>query len=404
MIETMLARQAIFDKNLKVIAYELLYRKGDTENANVDDGNKATADVLTTALAITGVEKLSSGKKLFVNFTKDLIMEQVPTMMSPKHMVVEILEDVEPDEEFIKVCMDLKKKGFQIALDDFVQDEAYEEIADIVDIIKVDFIKNNPEQRRIIYNKYKDKKVMMLAEKIETLEEFEEAKSMGYTAFQGFFFEKPSIVQGKDIVALPDSYIKILNELQGDNPEYNKIAKIVESDISISYKLLRLINSPAFYTNHKIESIQHALVLLGFSEIQKWISLLLLRDVGKNKPNEVLRVSLIRAKMGENLAGVFGMAARKRSVFLMGMFSMADVLTGQQLAHVLEELPLEDDVKGAILGENNSLHTILQFIFLYEKADWDTMLELARKKNIPTYMVSDAYMDAVKWVNESLEI
>ncbi len=404
MIETMLARQAIFDEDLNVVAYELLYRRDNTEKADFDDGNKATADVLTTALAITGVEKLSDGKKLFVNFTKELIIDQVPDMMSPQHMVVEILEDIVPDREFLEACLQLKKKGFKIALDDFALDESHSDIAKIADIIKVDFLKNTKAQRQEIFERYNRPNVLLLAEKIETYKEFKEAKDMGYNAFQGFFFAKPSIVHARDISPLPHSYIKILNELQESEPDYRKLASIVESDISISYKLLRLINSPAFYTNHKIESIHHALVLLGFAELQRWISLLLLRDVSRNKPSEVLRVSLIRAKMGENLAGLFGLGAKKRSVFLMGMFSMADVLTGRELEQVLAELPLEDDVKNAVCGEHNELYKILQLILLYEKGDWGSILELARIYHIPNYMISDAYISGVKWVNENLEI
>ncbi len=404
MLEALMARQPIFDRKLNVVAYELLFRKDDLEKANIYDGNKATADVFMKALVVVGVNKLSDGKKVFVNFTKQLIMEDVPSMMSPDHLVVEILEDIQSDKMFLNMCVDLKQRGYVLALDDFVVDEADEEIAKVVDVIKIDFMGNTKEQRRHIIEKYRNMNVKFLGEKIETAEEYQEAMEMGYSYFQGYFFSKPSIIKGKDIVSFPVTYIKVLEELEVKEPNYSILADAIETDIAITYKLLRLINSPVFYTSQKIESIQQALVLLGLKEIKKWISLLLLRNVGKDKPDEILKVSLIRAKMGESLSQEFGLQSRKSSVFLMCMFSMADVLTGRDMKVALNELPLEEDVKDALLGVENAISVLLKFVVLYEKGDWDNILSLAKKYNIPIHKISDAYVESVDWVSKTVEI
>jgi len=396
-MDIFIARQPIFDVKKKVYAYELLYRTGQQNQSNVIDGDQATSSVIANTLMLIGLDSLTQGRLAFINFTRQLIEQEIPTVFSNDMLVVEILEDIIPDHEFIQSCKSLKEKGYTLALDDFVLDYPYEEIVDLVDIIKVDFLLTNPEERTAIIRKYSGRNIRFLAEKVETLEQFEEAVQAGYTYFQGYFFSKPVIMTHKDIKPAAFSYVKILEELDGPEPEYDKIANIIEYDVSLSYKLLRLINSAAFYTNSRVTSIKHALVMLGFKEIRKWISIVMLRELAGDKPDEIVRTCLLRGKMGEILAANFGLKPRKTEVFLMGMFSMIDTLMNQEMGDALKALPLEEDVKSGILGEENPFSELLKLIIAYEKGNWDYLFLQAKKGGVGMNVFPDAYLEAVKW-------
>lgn len=402
-MDIFVARQPIFDIKKSVYAYELLYRTGDQNQSNVVDGDQATSSVVANTLMLIGLDSLTQGRLAFINFTRQLIEEEIPTVFSKDILVVEILEDIIPDKAFIKSCRSLKDQGYILALDDFVLDYPYEEIVDLVDIIKVDFLLTSPRERHAIIKKYSGRNIRFLAEKVETLEQFEEAVKAGYTYFQGYFFSKPVIMKHKDIKPAAFSYVKILEELGGEEPEYEEIAKVIEFDVSLSYKLLRLINSAAFYTNSRITSIKHALVMLGFKEIRKWISIVMLRELSEDKPDEIVRACLLRGKMGEIMASQFGLKERKTEVFLMGMFSMIDTLMNQEMNEALKELPLEDDVKAGIMGEENEFSDLLKLVIAYEKGNWDYLFLKAKKFGVGMNVFPDAYIEAVKWASTVFE-
>jgi EAL and modified HD-GYP domain-containing signal transduction protein len=399
-VDVFIARQPIFDIRKNVYAYELLYRAGERNASDVIDGEMATSSVIASTLMLLGLDAITQNKLAFINFTKQLIQEEIPTIFSNEKLVVEILEDVIPDDGFIEACLELKGKGYRLALDDFVIDYPYQKIIDLVDIIKVDFLLTSPHERQQIIQKYKDRNIVFLAEKVETLEQFEEAVKSGYTYFQGYFFAKPIVVKHSDIKPVLPNYAKILTELSAEEPNYERISEIIEFDVSLSYKLLRLINSAAFYSNSRVTSIKHALVMLGLKEIRKWISIVMLRELGEDKPDELVRVCLLRGKMGEQLAEHFGLKARRTEVFLMGMFSMIDTLMNQNLEEAISSLPLEDDVKSGILGEESVFSDILNLVKAYEKGNWDYLFLQAKKSGVGMNVFPDAYLEAVKWATE----
>lgn len=402
-MDIFIARQPIFDARKRVYAYELLYRTGEQNQSNVVDGDQATSSVVANTLMLIGLDSLTQGRLAFINFTRQLIEQEIPTVFSNDMLVVEILEDIIPDQNFIEACKSLKQKGYTLALDDFVLDYPFEEVVDLVDIIKVDFLLTNPQERHAIIEKYRGRNIRFLAEKVETLEQFEEAAKAGYTYFQGYFFSKPVIMTHKDIKPSAFSYVRIFEELGGTDPEYDVIAEIIEYDVSLSYKLLRLINSAAFYSNSRVTSIKHALVMLGFKEIRKWISIVMLRELAEDKPDEIVRACLLRGKMGEMLAPHFGLKPRKTEVFLMGMFSMIDTLMNQEMKDALEQLPLEEDVKAGILGQDNSFSELLKLVTAYEKGNWDYLFLQAKKGGVGMNVFPDAYLEAVKWASTVFE-
>ena len=400
-MDVFVARQPIFDSKQNVVAYELLYRNNNTNSFSPGtDGDMATSDVLTNGLMLIGLDNMVGDKRAFINFTERLILEKVPVLFPKELLVVEVLETIEPTQEIIEACRELKSMGYIIALDDFVFDYKYQTLIDAADIIKVDFmLTQGPERERVI-SRIGSKKVKFLAEKVETQEEFEEAARLGYSYFQGYFFSKPVILKGKDISSTNISQLKLLEELNKKEPDFDVLANMIERDISISYKLLKYINYKGQYLISRISSIKHALMILGIKEIKKWIVLITMRGLGESKPDIIIRTCMIRAKLCEQLTSVGSMANRSAEAFIMGMFSMMDLLTDRPLGDVLKELPISEDVKRALLGEQGTMKTILDLAIAYEKGAWDIVHGLTAAIGIKPDSILRLYLNALQWVEE----
>lgn len=391
------ARQPIFDKDMKVYAYELLYRseKGINDDR---DGNEKTSEVVFNTLVTLGLDNMLNGRKAFINFTKDTINDEMPAMFSNEVLVVEILEDVIPDEAFINQCKLLKNQGYVLALDDFDSSYSYEDVIGLVDIIKVDFMATSPYEREMIIEKYNRHDVKFLAEKVETKVEYDEAVNLGYHYFQGFFFSKPVLVSGNDFRIFNSTYVMLLSELNTLEPSYDKLEEVVKKDFSITFKLLKLVNSAAFYSRNRITSIRHALTMLGFRELKKWFSLLMIRDAGESQPREVFRMSLIRAKMFESLLKQTIYKNKASEGFLIGLLSLADVILDRRMEEVLIDLPLETEMLAALQGEESPYTDMLKMIEFYEKGDWDSVLEKGKLFDLDFLDVSNFYLEAIDWV------
>lgn len=403
-MDIFIARQPIFDKNMKVIAYELLYRSGKV-NAALSGGDSATSSVIINGLLMIGLETLTDKKKAFVNFTRNLLVDETATVFPSDSLVVEVLEDVESDPLLLESLKRLKKAGYTIALDDYVESYVFEDIVALADIIKVDFLLCDMPAISRIAKRFKGSRVRLLAEKVETQEQFDKAAALGYTYFQGYFFAKPNIVASKDMQGIKVSHVRILKELGTPDPDFAKISSAIESDLALTYKLLKLVNSAAYHGTSQITSIQQALVRLGMKEVRKWTSLIMMRDAGENKPEELVRASLVRARAMETLAVKVKLGGRKTEFFLLGIFSMIDVIMDRPLADILEELPLDDEIKKALLGDQNKLRKGLEIIIAYERADWDTLEQLAGiGQGMTDDMLIDSYFDAIKWTQELYDL
>lgn len=398
-MDVFIARQPIFDRRQKVYAYELLYRSGTENSSSFKSGDSATSNVVITSLTM-GSDTLTEGHRAFINFTETLIKDEVPKLFSPEYLVVELLENIIPDEALVQRVKELKALGYMIALDDYIASYEYDELVELADIIKVDFVDTTQTERWRMSERFRDMDKKLLAEKVETVEEFDEAFQLGFHYFQGYFFAKPRIMKGKEATSLNSNYLEIMHELDMPEPGYEKISAIMERDVALTFKLLKLINSPAFYTNSKITSVKQALVLLGFKEIRKWIMVVMLRDLGKNKPDEVLKTCLIRAKMAELIAVNSGEDRRKNEMFIMGLFSMIDTLMDQDLYSILGGLPLEDDIKAAMMGKENKLHDMFMVILNYEKGNWDDVVRETETLSIKSKTIPELYYQSLGWAEK----
>lgn len=399
-MDIFVARQPIFDRDKKLYAYELLYRDGlkNSFNELVDD-NQATGAVLENSFFSIGFTELTEGSKAFVNFNGDLIQRAIPEMFDHKILVIEILEDVVPNADLIRKCIELKKKGYTIALDDYIATYKYKSLVKLADIIKVDFMQSSIEERIKIAKMFKKENKILLAEKVETYEDFNLAYDIGYDLFQGYFFSKPLVMKGKQLRGLSINYFRLAEAIREDEPDYNVIAGIIESDIVLAYKLLKIVNRFVISDN-EIRSIKHALVMLGLREVERWVALLMIQGLNKNKPSEVFKMALFRSKFGEILAEKVGKAERKTEIAMMGMFSLIDTILDRPLNVVLDEIPIARDIKDAMLGIDNEFRDLYLLIINYEKGSWDQMEEYSMKCNIDNLKLPGYYIEAIEWTDK----
>ncbi|MFE8695858.1 EAL and HDOD domain-containing protein [Cytobacillus sp. FJAT-53684] len=410
-MEVFVARQPIFNVKEEVFGYELLYRSNQKENAFPEiDGDQATTELIINSFLNIGIDKLSSGKPCFINFTENLLKLRLPTYFRPREIVVEILETVEPSPELIEICKELKVLGYQIALDDFVLNELNPYTYDLLkyaDIIKVDFLNTPIEMREKIEAIVRSLALELVAEKVETREGFEEAKRRGYHYFQGYFFAKPMIMSTHDVPAYFHSYYEMIQNLSMTEPSIDRITELIERDISLSYKLLKLINSPAYRPKQKINSIRQAVVLLGLIELQKWIYVLAVREstIGKKViSQEMIQISLTRAKMCEEIEKIRFNQISSPSNFMTGMFSMVDTLLSVPMDVILQELPLDEEICEALVGKDNPLKKVLDLVLAVEKAEWTVISEKCRELNIDEKDLFKIYAESLNWANELVEV
>lgn len=396
-----IARQPIFDKDKQVYAYELLYRSDIVNRAYVADNNYATMKVIANSLLI-GLQQLTSGKRAFIQFNWRLLLGRVPLLFPRDQLGVEILEmpelgpELEP--EMLRVCKDIKRTGYVTVLSPFVLDAKYRTLLDITDMIKIDFYSSTDLQRESIASRTLKKGIQLLGTKIETREQYQEALQLGCQYFQGFFFQKPDIVTSKEMAGYKVNYLNMLKKLYDPVLEINQVEEIIKHDLSLTYKLLRFINSASHGFRVTIRSIHHALLLLGKREVKKWLTIIVMSGIGQENPPELLSNAVIRARFSELIAETYHLPGEPGDFFLIGMFSLMDVFLGRPLEEILAELPLEDHVKNALLGKDNTYNTVLALVQAFEKADWPAVSAAATRMNLDDEKLALLYVESVGWV------
>ncbi|MCY8066483.1 HDOD domain-containing protein [Bacillus haynesii] len=400
------ARQPIFNRKEQVVAYELLYRESEKNFFSGIDGDQATTELMINSFLNIGIDKLTEGKRYYVNFTEGLLTSGLPTYFDPDQLVVEILEDVPITPELIERCRHLKSLGYTIALDDFclkhrVKRDLLHQLLASIDILKIDFFKTTRQERQSILRSCRNHRLTFLAEKVETRKDYEQAAKDGFHLFQGYFFSEPVVIDGQDITYHFHAYYELLHELSEDQPDIENVTNIIERDLSLSYQLLKLLNSPANRPIQKIKSIRQAIVLLGFKEIKRWIFILSFKDLTKKQnssKNEVVKISLIRAKLCELLAKKTN-RPQPASYMLTGMFSFIDTLLHKELTEVISELPLTDEVGQALLGKENDYRKILRLAKSIERNEWE---DIAETEGLTKDEAYQCYLEAVDWCQKLL--
>jgi c-di-GMP-related signal transduction protein len=404
-LDVFVARQPIFSRNLQVYGYELLYRGGPSNSFDGTAADVATARVIANSFLTIGVEKLLNGKIPFINFDSSLLLEHAAVLPFP-HAVFEILENVEPTPDVIEACRELKRQGYKVALDDVVTEARIEPWLDVVDIIKVDFLSADPETLKRLVTRCKERKIQALAEKVERQEAFDNAATLGYDYFQGFFFGRPTVVQGRTMSEAKLLLIQLLREVSADEVDFDRIEPIMQRNVSLVYKLLRFVNSPLFAWRSKIKSVRHAMALLGEEELRKWICLLLVAGLGADAIPQLLVDSLVRAHFAELLSTKTRLNRKKESAFLLGLLSHLDALLHRPMEEIITELDLEEDLASALLGrtkEHNQLGLLYELIQAYERVDWIRAAAIGQEIRVGTSDLFSAYVKAVEWADVAVK-
>lgn len=399
-MEHYIARQPIFDRQQKVYAYELLFRSGLANYFDGSNQDKAASSVIADSTILFGFDTLTSGRRAFLNMTKDTLMNYAH-LLPKNHSVLEVLETVKPDDEVVHTVKKLKGQGFMIALDDFVYTDEWQPLVNLADIIKIDFLATTQEERQAMVTRLKAQDKMLLAEKVETQEEYQQAFDMGFDFFQGFFFEKPVILTKRGMAGSKLTNLQILQQINKPGIDYREIEEIIKKDLTLSYKLMHYINSAFFGLQTEIRSIKHALVLMGEREIRKWATLLALSTMSDDKPLELMKTAATRARMCELIAKKTGQSEKSADYFLMGLFSIIDAIMDRNLAEILKDIPLARDIKNALMRiARNPFRMALEITLSYERGVFKEIPRWAARLNLPEKDIPEIYMEAVKWAQE----
>ena len=389
-----LARQPIYDRELNVYAYELLYRAAEDECAPEGLGDQATYTVLMNALTEIGLDELVGPHYAFINLTRGIVVSDNPLPFSDNKIVVEVLEDIAADAEVLEGIKRLSAEGHMIALDDFIYDESLHELVKLADLIKIDLMAMDQDQLRQQVELLKGLGLKLLAEKVETQQEYELCKELGFDYFQGYFFCKPKLLKRQRVPANQLAVMQLLSKLQDPDVDIDQLGELIGRDVSLSYRLLRYVNSAMFSLPKKVESLHHAVVFLGLKTVKQMVMVLVMSGVD-DKPHELLVTSLVRAKMCELLAQSKSMPNKEGS-FVVGMFSVLDALLDMEMPELLPTLSLSDEINQALLEREGVDGELLAAVIAYEQGQWD----LPVMDGFDIDSLNKAYVDALSWAAE----
>ena len=392
-----IGRQPIFDARQDIFGYELLFRSG-WENYFQGESDAATRNLIDNFL-LFGVDTLVRGGKAFINCTREVLVDRLVTFLPAQCTVLEVLETIAPDAEVIAACIDLKSRGYQIALDDFQIVEGIGPLIEIADYIKLDFRANGPAKLHQIRQQLRGSKAALIAEKIETQPEFERARLDGYQYFQGYFFCRPSILSSREIPANRMNYIRLLSALTRSPLNLKEVEQLVMAEASICYRLLRLVNSAAFGARREVTSIRNALVLTGEDEFRKLVSVVMAASLGEQKSPELVMLCLQRARFCELLATHTGQSAAEQ--YLIGLLSLVDAILRLPMSEVISCLPLRAEVRSALLGEASECAAALCLLKCYEAGDWESCALKAASLDITERDVTRLYLESAKWADHT---
>ena len=400
-MQTFIARQPIFSPDRSVYGYELLFRSGRENRFSglpLDQAAAATAD----NLFLFGAERLTNGRRAFFNCTRDFLLRDFTSLLPKDRVVVEILENVEPDEEIIGACRRLKKGGYMLALDDFKDGPSWQELVLLADIMKVDILATPMEEQQRLASLYSRANLRLLAEKVETYEDFERTRKWGYTLFQGYFFSRPEMLSRRSIPAYKLSYLRVLQAANQARVDLQDIGEKIKAEASLSYRLLRYLNSAAFPLLTEIHSIPHALTLLGERGVRRWVSLVAVACMGNDKPAELTTLPLVRARFCELLAQPARLEDSANDLFLLGLLSAMDGILDMHMTDILKEIAVDEEIRDALLGQHNVLRDVFDIVVYYERGAWEDVSAAAARRDIAEDRIPDLYLQATDWAKAIL--
>ena len=399
------ARQPILDKSKKLFAYELLFRDGINNVFPDIDGDEATSKMIEASQFTMGISEFTGSKPAFINFTLQTLSQGYPEMLAPDEVVVEILETIKPGKKLLALCKDLHKKGYTLALDDYEHQSVWVHFYPYIKIIKIDIRQSGLDEIKEVLTAVKDHPhIKMLAEKVETYEEYNQMLQLGFDYFQGYFFAKPEMIKTKSLSPSQIAMAELLYETSKTELDLNSITNVFERDVSLSYKLLRYANSAIFKRRNEISTIKQALVILGSGELKRFIGLMFAVTANPDKPSELINLVMTRAKFCELVAQDIRSQLDISIAFLTGLLSMIDAILDEEMETVLDKLPLSKDIKDPLLTKKGVMAALIKLVEFIEQADWDKTTLVMEKLKLDKDKVVEHYSQAVAWADEQTQV
>lgn len=392
LVNIYIGRQPIFDKSMRVYGYELLFRSGHEKNhANVMGGDNATAQVMMNLFGDLGLSDVVGDKKAFINFTEGLLLRENRPFFMKKQLVIEVLEDVKVSKELVSALQKLKDAGYTIALDDYVFNPELHVLEQYADVIKVDILEVGPKKLLDHVNSIKNKGILLLAEKVETKEQYDFCVRIGFDLFQGYFFSKPTIIKGQSLPNNKLTMMELLANVYDPQIDMAALSKIISRDVSLSQKLLKFAATVG--GKHSISSIHDAVLRFGLMRLQSWVSMLVLTTVS-DKPSELFVTSLVRARFCELVGERVGDFS-KETYFTVGLFSSLDAIMDAPLEDLLADLSFDNKIKQAINNYEGSLGVALAAVKSLEKGK----VEFDLPKGLTPTELSKYYLEAMHFAS-----
>jgi EAL and modified HD-GYP domain-containing signal transduction protein len=398
------ARQPIFRPDGDVAGYELLYRRAVTDTAAGGvDRVVMGADVVVHAFINIGLDHLTAGRSAFINFTRDMLLARTYALMPRESVVIELLENIEPDDAVEQACEELVDAGYSLALDDFVWSSEYRRLLELATIVKVDVLDQPAARLDEVAQHLAPYDVRLLAERVETAEVRALCAGLGYELFQGYYFARPEIVVKRTLASDELAIVQAMNVMRDPRATDGDAEAVFSADLSLSYKLLRMVNAAA-RGGRGIESIRHAVQLSGRVEVSKWLALLLVSSIaargGTNR--ELLHLAVQRARMCELLATLTGLSRESGALFLVGLFSLLDAIAGMPMAELLEAIALTQPVRDALVERTGPYAGPLTLAEAYEQGAWGAVRRHASSSGLDTTQIGAAYVQSLAWTRERL--
>jgi EAL and modified HD-GYP domain-containing signal transduction protein len=404
-LDVFVARQPIFDAAGNIYAYELLYRR----NGAIDHADGASSDVMGSEVLVQtflnmGVENVTGGARAFMNFTRDMLTDRVYELFDPTRVVIELLETVVPDAEVIAACEAMVLAGYTLALDDFVYSDAYLPLIRLARVIKLDVLGRPHEALMEDVKRLAPFDAELLAERVETPEVRDVCRSLGFRYFQGYFFSRPEVLVRRDLSAAQLAILRLMNLLHDAKSSDVQIDDAFRGDVSLALKLLKIVNS-ASVGGRGIESLRHAVRLVGRSELHKWLSMLLVTSVATSEgtSGELVHTAVRRARMCELVAFDCGDRRAADALFMVGLFSLIDVLLRTPMHILLKKVELGEEVRRALLTRSGPYAPTLALVEAYERGSWDVASAEADSLGMEPASVTTCYLTALAWARERTE-
>ncbi len=393
------ARQPILDRRQEVHAYELLFRSSLDQAADGASQDQASFQMLHTSLLGFGLDLLLGEKRGLVSASRQVLVEEIYHVLPRDRAVIGLTPSVTPTAEVVEACQALKRAGYRLALEDFVRRPEMAPLAELADVIMVDFPALTSAERRALIREFVPRRVELVAERIEHRPQFAEAMEEGFTHFQGYFFCEPEILTRTDVPAFKRNCVRFMAELQRPELDLDRLEGIIKQEVALAVKLLRYLNSAGFGWRHEVRSIKHALRVLGERATRKWCSLIALAVLGEDKPSALVVTSMVRAQFLEQIGREAGMGSRDTDFFLAGMLSTLDALLGCPMEEALEAMPVPAEVRHTLMGRATSLSPVWNVAIAYERAEWDRLKELGELAGVSVGRLPGIYRQSVQWVD-----